>query len=65
MDREIPVANRYIDRKMQELRNKKHRQTLNQIRKKHHSYFQTSMYNEPNKNSRVTGAFAESKVKDT
>lgn len=37
MDREIPVSNRYIDRKMKEIQQKKHRQTLYNIKVRHKS----------------------------
>ena len=57
MDREIPIANRFTDRKMQEFRDKKHRQTLSQIRKKNNYFCGESLYNETSKNSRYnTGA---------
>ena len=62
MDREIPIGNRYIDKKMQSLRDQKHRQTLSQIRKKNQSVYTESSSNDFGKNSRFNSWAVESNL---
>lgn len=60
MDREIPVANRIVDKKMKEFRSMKHRQTLSQIRNKSSNAFLSTMYQETPKHNRYSTGFIES-----
>lgn len=46
MDREIPVANRVVENKMNELRNQRHRETLSKIREKTHLSMHSTRYKE-------------------
>lgn len=62
MERALYMNTRIVDKKMQELRDRKHRQTLSEIKTKTHSQFQSTTYHETPKLNRYSSTHLESKT---